>query len=62
MIAYKIFNPNGEWIASSNSRANVKHTLKALNQDVPSWHYDELYKQSAYIVDREDMPNGSNQD
>lgn len=49
-VIYEIFDPSGKTIASFDTRKKAKAFITKKNENVPSWHYDELHKMGAKVV------------
>ena len=50
-VIYKIFTPEGQWVASAIDRKNAKQVLGILNSGVDEWKYDLLHKMAAACID-----------
>ena len=50
-VIYKIFTPEGQWVASAIDRKNAKQVLGILNSGVDEWKYDLLHKMAAACIE-----------
>ena len=55
-VVYRIYHPKGWVIRTYSSLKQAKAFIDGLNWNIPSWHYDELYKMAAEIADIEEIP------
>ena len=51
-IVYKVYNPQGEHVKTFFNRKSAKAYVDLKNRNVPSWHYDELYKMACAVERR----------
>lgn len=51
-VVYKVYNPEGEHVKTFFNRKSAKAYIDLKNKDVPSWHYDELYKMACEVERR----------
>lgn len=49
-VVYEVFDPSGKKQATFANRKDAKEYVNRKNQDTPSWHYDELWKIGASVV------------
>ena len=49
-VVYKVYNPEGKCVRIFSDRTSAKQYIDKKNRNVPSWHYDELYKMQAAIM------------
>ena len=49
-VVYKVYNPEGKCVRIFPDRIPAKQYIDKKNRNVPSWHYDELYKMRAAIM------------
>lgn len=53
-IAYEVYSPEGYRIKTFYDRKEMKGFLEGINFNIPSWHYDELYKYRSIVIHDED--------
>ena len=52
-VVYAIYSPAGWTIRTYDNRKQAYAFLEGLNWYIPEWHYDELYKIQAIVVDKD---------
>ena len=50
-IVYKVYSPDGVFVRAYDNRDMAKAFLDGINFNIPSWHYNELYKMAAEVVE-----------
>lgn len=53
-VVYKVYHPAGYCIKTFDNRKQVRSFVEEINFNIPSWHYDELYKYRAVVIHDED--------
>ena len=56
-VVYKIYAPAGYTVRTYSDRKQAKAFLDGINWFIPEWHYNELYKMAAIVVDNDFIPN-----
>lgn len=49
-VVYEIYSPEGYAIRSYSNRKQAKAFIEGLNFNIPSWHYDELYRMGTKVI------------
>lgn len=52
-VVYQIYSPAGWVVRTYTDRKQAKAFLDGINWHTPEWHYDELYKMAAIVVDED---------
>ena len=55
-IVYHVYSPEGWIVRTYSDRKQAKAFLNGINWNIPKWHYDELYKMGAEVVDKDFIP------
>ena len=54
-VVYRIYHPLGWVVRTYNNRKQAKAFAEGLNFNIPSWHYDELYRISAEVTNDDEI-------
>lgn len=55
-VVYNIYAPEGYVVRTYSDRKQAKAFLDGINWFIPEWHYDEIYKIAATIVEDDFIP------
>ena len=50
-VVYVVYHPDGFPYAEFTDRKQAKKFLEEKNSNIPSWHYDELWKYQSCLVE-----------
>lgn len=48
-VVYIVYRPDGSMYDEFSTREQAKKFIETKNHDIPSWHYDELWKMGAAV-------------
>ena len=54
-IIYHVYSPEGWIVRTCTNRKEAKAFANGLNWNIPSWHYNELYKIKAVVTDDKEV-------
>lgn len=54
-IIYHVYSPEGWIVRTCTNRKEVKAFIEGLNFNIPSWHYDKLYKMQAEVTESDEI-------
>ena len=54
-VVYRIYHPKGWVVRTYSTNKQAKAFIEGINFNIPSWHYDELYKMRAEIANIEEI-------
>ena len=54
-VVYKIYDPKGNVVRTYSDRKQAKAFIEGINFNIPSWHYDKLYKMRAEVTENDEI-------